>query len=567
MQLPFKLSWRRSDWGALFSYYLFFFYFSGITHILLQISGTTIFVGMRQAIVMSLLWLIPVMLVPRFARQIAAVIGIVLWAFSLVTLGYFCIYGQEFSQGVLFTIFESNAVESSEFIAHYFVWWMIPVLLLHSLAAYWLWRRLGRLAISQRAAWAVTALILVLLFVQPMFKQLVINGASLDHAVEKLHDRMEPAVPWQMVIGYAHYRKQLANMEALLEQNSRIPPLANLQDANAGQPATLVLVIGESTNRQRMSLYGYQRNTTPNLDAIRGELSVFQNVVSSRPHTIESLMQVLTFADQEHPDLYLTKPSLMNMMHQAGYKSYWITNHQTITKRNTMLANFSKQTDEQFYMNNSRAQNSREYDANVFAPFEEALRDPAPRKFIVVHLLGTHMKYEYRYPAEFDYFKDREGVPAVLNHDQVQVYNNYDNAVRYNDYVMSTLIGNLREHAPNSLMVYFSDHGEDVYDAPGHNMLGRNEGKPTLPMYAVPFIIWTSEQWKVNHDVHFDGMMDRPYSNAHFIHTWADLVGLSFDGFDPTLSLVNSQFKEHPLLIGDPYEPSTIRTLDLHAHE
>lgn len=567
MQIPFKLTWKRSDWGALFSYYLFFFYFSGITHILLQITGTTIFVGMRQAIVMSLLWLIPVMLVPRFARKIAAGIGVVLWVFSLISLGYFCIYQQEFSQSVLFTIFESNTAESSEFIAHYFVWWMIPVLLAHTAVAFWLWRRLPPLQVSSRVAWSATVAILVLLFVYPMFKLLVIKGANLDDAVEKLQIRMEPAVPWQMVIGYVHYRKQLANMEALLEQNSKIPPLDNLQDANAGKPATLVLVLGESTNRLRMSLYGYARKTTPQLDAMRDELDIFTNVVTTRPYTIEALTQILSFADQEHPDLYLSKPSLMNMMHQAGYKSYWITNHQTISKRNTMLANFSKQTDQQFYMNNSRAQNSREYDANVFAPFDQALHDPAPRKFIIVHLLGTHMKYEYRYPHEFVVFQGREGVPAVLTDDQAKVYNQYDNAVRYNDHVMATLINKLRAQQANSLLVYFSDHGEDVYDGPGHDMLGRNESKPTIAMYAVPFIIWASPEWKAAHDMAFDGMLDRPYSNAHFIHTWSELVGLSFDGLDPAFSLVSPEFKQHPLLIGNPYQPNTIRALDVHRYE
>lgn len=567
MQTSIKFGSKRSDWGALFSYYLFFFYFSGITHILLQISGTTIFVGMRQAIVMSLLWLIPVMLVPRFSRQMAAGIGLVLWVFSLISLGYFCIYGQEFSQSVMFTIFESNPAESKEFIAHYFVWWMIPVLLVHSAVAFWLWRRLRPLQVTRRLAWSATVAILLLLFVYPMFKQLVVNHASLDDAVEKLQLRMEPAVPWQMVIGYVHYRKQLANMEALLEQNSKIPPLSNLKDANAGKPATLVLVLGESTNRLRMSLYGYQRDTTPELDAIKDELNLFTNVVTTRPYTIESLTQVLSFSDQLHPDLYLTKPSLMNMMRQAGYTSYWITNHQTISKRNTMLANFSKQTDKQFYMNNSRAQNSREYDENVFEPFDEVLADPAPRKFIIVHLLGTHMKYEYRYPPEFEVFTDREGVPSVLSKDQAKVYNQYDNAVRYNDHVIATLISKLRQQAGNSLMVYFSDHGEDVYDGPGYNMLGRNEAKPTIAMYAIPFMIWASPEWRAGHEMAFDGMLDRPYSNAHFIHTWADLVGLNFDGFDPAFSLVNPQFKEHPLLIGDPYQPNTIRPLDIHVHE
>ncbi len=54
------------------------------------------------------------------------------------------------------------------------------------------------------------------------------------------------------------------------------------------------------------------------------------------------LQQALTFADQLHPELYKTAPSLMNMMKQAGYKTFWITNQQTITQRNTMLTAFSR---------------------------------------------------------------------------------------------------------------------------------------------------------------------------------------------------------------------------------
>ncbi|WP_336145581.1 sulfatase-like hydrolase/transferase, partial [Klebsiella pneumoniae] len=80
---------------------------------------------------------------------------------------------------------------------------------------------------------------------------------------------------------------QLNNMQGMLTSASKIPPLKNLKDTMAGQPATLVLVIGESTNRQRMSLYGYPRNTTPELDKLRDQLAVFNNVITPRPYTIE----------------------------------------------------------------------------------------------------------------------------------------------------------------------------------------------------------------------------------------------------------------------------------------
>ncbi len=71
---------------------------------------------------------------------------------------------------------------------------------------------------------------------------------------------------------------------------------------------------------------------------------VFNDVVTLRPYTIEILQQALNFSNEKNPDLYLTKPSLMNMMKQAGCKTYWITNQQTMTARNTMLTVFSRQT-------------------------------------------------------------------------------------------------------------------------------------------------------------------------------------------------------------------------------
>ncbi|KYB94534.1 hypothetical protein AGQ52_24740 [Salmonella enterica subsp. enterica] len=99
-------------------------------------------------------------------------------------------------------------------------------------------------------------------------------------------------------------------------------------------------------------------------------LTVFNNVVTSRPYTIEILQQALRFADEKNPDWYLTKPSLMNMMKQAGYKTCWITNQQTMTARNTMLTVFSKQSDKQFYMNQQRTQTAPARCCHIRARFE-----------------------------------------------------------------------------------------------------------------------------------------------------------------------------------------------------
>ncbi|GAA0267288.1 phosphoethanolamine transferase CptA [Pseudomonas rhodesiae] len=541
------------DWVGLGWLFLFFWYFSGITQLLIQLSGTSGFSGFRQAFFMSALWLAPMLVFPRQTRVLAAVIGVVLWACSMASLGYFFVYQQEFSQSVIFIMFESNISEAGEYLTQYFAWWIVLAFIAHTALAIFLWTRVRPVYLPRGQALLAATAILVAIVGYPLVKQIA-RSETLADGIDRFETRIEPAVPWQMIVAYRRYTEQLDNMQGMLHSASQIPPLTNLKDAAAGQPSTLVLVIGESTNRQRMSLYGYPRATTPELDKLRDQLAVFDNVITPRPYTIEALQQVLTFADEENPDLYLKTPSIVSMMKQAGYKTYWITNQQTMTKRNTMLTTFSEQADEQVYLNNNRNQNARQYDGDVLAPFSMALADPAERKFIVVHLLGTHMSYQYRYPPSFDKFTDREGVPAGISDDQLPTYNSYDNAVLYNDFVVSSLIKDYAKTDPNGFLLYLSDHGEDVFDSAGHSTLGRNEGKPTAPMYTIPFMAYASPKWRESHSWNFAGDLQRPYSSSQLIHTWADLAGLSSTELDRSKSLVSDSFKPRPLLIGDPYQ-------------
>ncbi|MDN3224426.1 phosphoethanolamine transferase CptA [Pseudomonas nunensis] len=548
-----KTSATGFDWAGFIWLFVFFWYFSGITQLLIQLTGTSGFTGFRQAFVMSAIWLAPMLLFPKRTRLMAALIGVVLWACSMASLGYFFIYQQEFSQSVIFIMFESNISEAGEYMTQYFAWWMVAAFLAHTAFAYFLWTRLRPVYMPRGRALVAATAILVAVVGYPLIKQTARTG-SLAGGFEKFETRIEPAVPWQMAVAYHRYLDTLAGMQDMLDSASKIAPLKNLKNTMADQPSTLVLVIGESTNRQRMSLYGYNRETTPELDKLKDQLAVFNNVITPRPYTIEALQQVLTFADEENPDLYLTTPSLVSMMKQAGYKTFWITNQQTMTKRNTMLTTFSEQADEQVYLNNNRNQNAAQYDGDVIEPFNKALSDPAAHKLIVVHLLGTHMSYQYRYPPTFDKFKDRTGVPAGVKDAEVPTYNSYDNAVLYNDFVVSSLIKDYAKADPNGFLMYLSDHGEDVFDSPGHNTLGRNENKPTAPMYTIPFMAWASPKWRDTHDWNFAADLSRPYSSSQLIHTWADMAGLSFDELDHSKSLVSDSFKPRPLMIGNPYE-------------
>lgn len=557
---------QKFSFSSLFLIILFFTYFSSALQLYISLSGHSNFIGLRDSIIYSLIWLIPVLFFPNYTRKIAAIYGIIVGGLSLISLAYFVIYRQEFSQSVFFIMAESNFNESNEYIQQYLSFKLIVVLVVYILVALFLWKQVKPVYVQNKTKWMVSLLIAIYALM-PLVISVMVKKTSFEKAGAHLLSRMETTVPWQLMSSYIAYRSQLSNMENILNNLQSLPSLENLTDSNGETPRTLVLIIGESTTRTRMGIYGYNRNTTPMIEQFKKEnpnLLVFNDVVSSRPYTIEILEQALTFADERHPDLYLTQPSLIHLMKQAGYKTFWITNQQTMTKRNTMLTMFSKQTDKQYYMNNDRNQSARQYDDAVIQPFKEVLTDPAKKKFIVIHLLGTHMKYEFRYPksSEYNVFQDKTGIPFNIDDDNAKVYNSYDNAISYNDYVITTLFNTFKQSHDNGFMLYFSDHGEEVYQTPPYDVLGRNEKAPTKPMHTIPFILWQSPSWLKTHPNDYQAYVDRKFSSQDLIHTWSDLAGLRYNLYQPEKSLVNPNFKPSIRWIGDPYDKKGLVDFD-----
>ena len=534
---------KRLNGQGLRLHFAFFWYFSGVPQMLYLFAGRGRITDLLATLPLSAFWLALVLLLPR-QRLVVTLIGVLLWAASLVSLSYFGIHGDQMTQSVTFAMFESNPEESREFFSQYFNLQLVGGLALYTLLACLLWKRLRPLVLAPRHRLPAAVLLLIVSVAYPLLQR--------DLSAEKAQNRLNPAMPWQLLTGYVQYQQQLAHMQNLLA--GKVAPLAKLVDASGDTPRTLVLVIGESTTSRHMSLYGYPRQTSPRLQALRDAnkgLTVFTDVIAPRPYTIEVLQQALTFAHQEAAQRFLDEPNLMNLMQQAGYKTIWITNQQTL-EHDSLLTVYARQADEQVYLNRQFQKNANQVDEVVLAPFARALQDQAPKKFIVVHLLGAHMKYQYRYPKSFDRFQDRKHTPPDLNAEQLAYYNSYDNAVLYNDYIISRLIEEYEQSAAHGFLLYFSDHGDEVFDTAPHKTLGRNEDAPTPNMYQVPMLLWTSPSWQATHLRDLQGISEHKYSTTHLIHTWSDLAGLSYDRYQAELSVVNPAFTGFTRWIGNP---------------
>ena len=77
--------------------------------------------------------------------------------------------------------------------------------------------------------------------------------------------------------------------------------------------------------------------------------------------------------------------------------------------------------------------------------------------------------------------------------DKKQVIAHYDNCTLYNDYVLDRIISIFRDRC--SVLVYLSDHGEDVYDT-GDNLGRRVDSRQS---YEIPFMVWCSDKYAAKH--------------------------------------------------------------------
>ena len=305
--------------------------------------------------------------------------------------------------------------------------------------------------------------------------------------------RENPVLFWPL--RYQQYTEQLEAMRAM--QHAVTAGMASPRDWKVRymgeQSRTVILVIGESTNRASMSLYGYARPTTPRLDAMRSQLLVFNDVISPASSTVESMMTMLTPADIGSPDAWMAKPNLLMLAEAAGYKTFWVSNQ---ARNDGWIGLLAGEADESDFINYGTGRGENNFDGNLLAPFAQALQDTARKKLIVVHLLGAHPSYGMRYPSQFSHFDgSRDAVSAHMARQGRSLWirsqrNAYDNAIRYGDHVLGTLIGVAGKALSGqaAALLYVSDHGQEV----GHSRNHAGHSASDRSGYEIPMLIWSN---------------------------------------------------------------------------
>ena len=238
----------------------------------------------------------------------------------------------------------------------------------------------------------------------------------------------------------------------------------------------LVIGIGESLRAGNMTIYGYERDTTPTLSGLKKNqiIDVFKHTYAAGTNTWTAIPAALTILEPDGGRADLSK-SIVNLARDAGYKVYWVSNQPKYSQWDFSVSAIAEQANETRFFSESMDNVGK--DAVLLSELQEILKSRNNEKILVfLHFYGSHMSFSDRYPEEFEFFS---GGNKQLDQ--------YDNSILYTDFLQGKVINLMKKYGGKYL--FFADHG---LIAPGSKMSLKHDIRetPDLDSLWVPMITY-----------------------------------------------------------------------------
>lgn len=301
------------------------------------------------------------------------------------------------------------------------------------------------------------------------------------------------------------YSKSAAEIEMVRATFSGPPP----QIQGTARRLHVVTYIGESTSTMNWHLYGYTRQTTPDLEARQRHddgLLVFGPAFATHTHTSPSLMDALGIArrraDSDLRPIYnRSYASLIAVLNEAKVDTALISNQGQHGTWNVGGAAVFEGVGAARYalgtraLGNNEAQARHAFDDEYFAQNLPAVWRRDRPQAIFLHSYAGHGPYLANIPREF-----RKSIDATLtgrrSHaivgDQLpnaalltSEVDDYDSAMRYVDRSVDSVIAWLSDRDEPAVLVYFSDHGDSPWSGRGHD-----SARVLHEMLRVPLLVY-----------------------------------------------------------------------------
>lgn len=334
-------------------------------------------------------------------------------------------------------------------------------------------------------------------------------------------------LPWSYVFNVARYYD-----DALHRSKVR----AALPDATelSSDKTVVVLVIGEAARAANFSLYGYKRNTNPELSS-SGAIAL-PGALSCATYTTAALECILSHSGSAAISGKQFEP-LPGYLQRNGVDVIWRTNNWG--EPPVAVQDYQRPGDLRQGCEGTGCQ----YDDVLLNGLAERITSSDRRKILVVlHQKGSHgPAYSGRYPPQFEVFTPVCKSVELHNCPESGLVNAYDNTILYTDHFLARVIETLRKLKNTSaLMLYLSDHGESLGE---HGLYLHGAPFSIAPdeQKQIPFIIWMSPEFIQGHRISVKKLTrQKNHSQANVFHSVMGALGMSSTIYDPRLDIFSA---------------------------
>lgn len=492
-------------------------------------------------------------LVRRFVLLLVA--GMAALLMGLIEIVHIVAYGSLISLGGIEAILYVDPMEAREFAADHLGVMAPGVLILVLFAALAWWKSrlddlppMRRLGVAGAALLVPFGLLTADLFINGSKREVYLPTRILEH--------------YSAYLGINPLTHTISGFVAALGERRELLNLAQERDrfdfhaTRAGvapERETYIVVVGESSRSWNWSLYGYKRPTNPRLAGLPG-LTVFDDAVSPATTTGRSLPLSFSFAEATDPDFFYRSRSFLSAFREVGFKVWWLTNQGTgRTANGNQIALIMNEADE------TRSTNfgfwNTVLDEALLPELDRALADPASRKLIVLHTLGSHTNYRQRFPPGLELAGDpvpvRDAHPyAGIGDDEADIIADYDRTIAYTDWLLAEIIERHRAAGADGAVVYFSDHGQRLFDDDSRRK-GHGFGDFRRQDVQIPLLVWLPDAFDMRNPQGRTAIRRNaalPVSTTDLAASMLDLAGIRIEGLDPARSF-----------LGAGYEPAEVR--------
>lgn len=516
-----------------------------------------------------------------FSRSniVKTVVYLFIYTLFLTELVLSWLFGMHISPAVLVLVLETTGRESQEFLGmlpdkpDFWPMTVLVILLLTlNIATEWGRRHINKMLENRvktlRTLRYIGILFLVVGIVFSTISYTKLLGCKEMNEIDEWRSHMRnpgDAVTMLMVSAWDVYLSG-KEIERATEEVEHIETVAQEQPSDS---ITLILVIGESYIRNHAALYGYPLPTTPFLSAEKeaGRLFAFNDAVTPYNQTtkvIRNMLSCNSLGDEEH---WASRPPLTAVFKKNGYWVSMQDNQKTANiadvfgfSLNTYLYHPAMAAACYDEMNETVT----EYDGDLVETYRQHHQRPtSAQQLLVFHLMGQHESFEHRYPhndKRFELFTAdsiRHRSEEWLTTEMRQMIAHYDNATRYNDYVLEQITKLSKDK--QTVVVYTADHGEEVYDyRPSYGRdsweLGGNPEQVLRYQYRVPLVVWCSEKYKAQHpDIigRLKASTNRPLMIDNICHLMFRLISLKTPYYQRRRDVLSDDYHCPPRLIND----------------